>query len=232
MKLKLFIINVLLSILCIQVLASCSLLIKKENNQKKNPIEEYMPVRSKKKFKYLVIMEKREIERVFQWKEGDEVDGLKTYSFTDGKGYTKSYAFTGDALLLKGISFRNSLEPDYYKGQNPCLKMPLEIGTNWEINAVIKAGETRIHQTGRAEIVGIEEIEVKAGKFQAINVKYNIISEYKVKKTGEKSKIPAEYNVWYGKGAGLVKQRGTARIEKENRSIIINQELIEIKNGD
>ena len=76
----------------------------------------------------------------------------------------------------------------------------------------------------------MEPCEVEAGTFDTVKVLFNVTSEYEVKNTGEKSVVTAQFTVWYGKGVGLLRQLGTALIEKEDRVINLSQELIKFEN--
>jgi len=222
------------AILFVCIVLSCSLISKKlgqKKNQKEqiNQLAEFLPVRPNVRYAYRVRFGERSLVRVLQWQGTAVHNGKTVHFFTDGKGFTKAYEFTEDAVLLRGISLENQITPYYYEGHNPCLKMPLVAGNKWSIDAVMKTPITKIHQTGMARILRLERCRVEAGEFDTVKVLFNVTSKYSVPQTGEESFIIAQYILWYGKGVGLLRQEGTALIEKENRTIELKQELIKFE---
>lgn len=205
---------------------SCSRIPQTEFSMETNPLVEYFPVNPQAVYVYKVDLDEQSHERTLKWQKAGEKEGPYTYIFTDGKGFTKVYEFSADSITLRGISLLEEESPQLYRGTNPCLKLPLNVGNQWEIDALLKTPTTIIHQTGWGRIVRIEQIETKAGTFDAIKVLFNVTSEYQVKNTDEESIVIAQFAVWYGKGAGLILQEGTAFIEKESRVVKLNQELV------
>jgi len=210
------------------ILSSCSLYSGEPFEVKESPLYEYFPMPGETTYTYRVIMDEKPIERELKWEGTDEPGGQTVHFFTDGKNFTKAYELTEDAVLLRGISLLNQGKVTYYKGDNPCLKLPLEPGAAWSVNAALETETTLIRQTGTAEIVKMGKHEVGAGTFDSIKVFFNVSSEYQVLRTGEKSVVTAQFFVWYGKGVGLIRQLGTALVEKENRVIQLKQELVQI----
>ena len=210
------------------VASSCSVFspAKKGDLESDNPLIEYFPVDPGRRYTYRVHLDEQVIERVLEWKGKEKVKGETVYLFTDGKGFTKAYAITADAVLLKGITLEDHLKPTYYEGENPCLKLPLEVGNQWRIDTLMDTESTSIHQRGWARIVKKGRFGTEAGIFDTIKALFNITSEYKIKSTGDKSVITAQFTVWYGKGVGLLRQYGTALSVKENQVINLHQELI------
>jgi len=199
---------------------------QKNPKGKISPLAQYLSVRPNARYTYRVKFGGRTIKRILQWSGTATHNGKTVYFLTDGKGFTKAYEFTDDAVFLRGMSIENQLTPYYYKGHNPCLKMPLIAGNKWSIDAVMHTPTTNIHQTGTARILRLGKCKVEAGEFYAVKVLFVITTEYNVPQTGENSFITAQYIVWYGKGVGLLRQEGTALIAKENHTIELNQELV------
>lgn len=210
------------------VASSCSIFSSAEKGglAAENPLAEFFPVQGGFRYTYRVHLDEEVIERVLEWKSRDKVKGATVYFFTDGKGFTKAYEITPEAVYLKGITLENQLKPNYYKGENPCLKMPLEVGNHWRVDARMDTKSATIQQEGWGRIVKIDQLRTEAGSFESIKVLFNITSEHQIKKTGEKAIITAQFTVWYGKGVGLLRQYGTALSVKENQVINLHQELI------
>ena len=213
------------------LLCSCALIHRRKPAGPELSVNEYFPHNAGAKYTYRIIIDKQSTERTFQWKGADEVNGKKVYIFTDGRGYTKGYELTPDAVHLRGISLENQTKPSWYRGDNVSLKSPIAVGNEWTINASVETDRTKIHQSGRGKIVRLEKCDVAAGSFDAVKVLYNITSEYFVKETGEKSAVLAQYIIWYGKGVGPLKQIGTSLVEKEDHIVYLEQELIKYEKG-
>jgi len=218
-------------IAAIFLLCSCALIHRRNPAESELSVSEYFPHDAGAKYTYRIIIDKQSMERTFQWKGAEEVNGKKVYIFTDGRGYTKGYELTSDAVHLRGISLENQMNPSWYVGDNACLKSPIIVGNEWTINANVETDRTKIRQSGRGEIIQLEKCNVPAGSFDAVKVLYNITSEYLVKKTGEKSVVLAQYVIWYGKGVGMLKQIGTSLVEKEDRIVYLEQELLKYEKG-
>jgi len=208
-------------------LCSCSLFRSHpQESLEQSPLREFFPIQPEALYTYQVNMDNQNVERLLKWEGTENKGGSTVYFFTDGKGFTKAYEFTPEAVLLKGISLMDESQPLYYKGENPCLKLPLSIGNEWTIDATVKTQTTTIHQTGWARIVRREKCEVKAGIFDSVKVLFNVTSDYHVASTDEKSLVTSQFALWYGKDVGLLKQQGSAFLEKENRVLNLYQELI------
>ncbi|MBN1900447.1 hypothetical protein JW926_03875 [Candidatus Sumerlaeota bacterium] len=194
-----------------------------------SPLMEYFPVNPQVSYVYKVDLEDQSHERTLKWRPAGEKRESPIYALTDGKDFTKVYEFSADSVTLRGITLFEEVTPQLYQGVNPCLRLPLKVGNKWEIDALLKTPATVIHQTGWGRIVRNEKIEVQAGTFDAIKVLFNVTSEYRVKNTDEKSYVTAQFAIWYGKGVGMALQKGAAFIEKESRTVTLNQELIQCK---
>jgi hypothetical protein len=214
------------------LISSCSRISQTEFSMESSPLVEYFPVNPQDTYVYQVDLDDQSHERTLKWQKAGEKEGPNTYIFTDGKDFTKVYEFGADSITLRGISLLEEENPQLYQGTNPCLKLPLNVGNQWEIDATLKTSTTVIHQTGWGRIVRIEKIAVKAGTFDAIKVLFNVTSEYQVKNTDERSIVIAQFAVWYGKGVGTALQGGTAFIEKESRAVKLNQELVKYETGE
>jgi hypothetical protein len=206
---------------------SCSRISKEEFSMETSPLAEYFPVNLKAAYVYQVDLEDQSHERTLKWRKAGEKEGPNTYIFSDGKDFMKVYEFGVDSVTLRGISLLEEESPQWYQGTNPSLKLPLKEGNQWDIDAVLKTSTTVIHQTGWGRIVRLEKIEVKGGTFDAVKVLFNVTSEYQVKNTDERSLVIAQFAIWYGKGVGMILQKGSAFIEKESRTVNLNQELVE-----
>lgn len=212
--------------LTLGLLCSCSLLIVRPFNPNDSAISRYFPFNRNARLTYRIALDDKVVERTFQWKGADEAFGKKVHVLTDSKGAIKAYQWTPQEVHLRGISVQNQMNLTYYKGDNACLAAPIFEGREWRIRAAMETETTKIRQTGTARIVKLDKCQVEAGEYDAVKVLYDITAEYQVKKTGEKSAVLAQYVIWYGEGIGPIKQMGTSFIEKENRVIRLEQELI------
>jgi len=211
------------------MLCSCSLFVVRPFNPNDSAVSRYFPHNRNARFTYRITLDDKVTERVFQWKGADEAFGKKVHILTDSKGAIKAYQWTPREVHLRGISIQNQMKPTYYKGDNACLAAPLIEGHGWRIRAFMETETTKIRQTGMARVEKVGKCRVEAGEFDAVKIFYDITAEYQVKKTGEKSSVLAQYSIWYGEGIGALKQTGTSFIEKENRVIHLEQELIKFE---
>lgn len=218
----------------VMILSSCTIISKRPASIPDQSLRQYFPTKPGKEYQYKVTLGDQTITRKMTWSTSENPDERNLHYFSDGKGYTKVYSINSDSVELEGISVLNHGEPSFYKGSNPCLVTPLKVGNSWKIDAVLKTAGTRIHQTGYARIIGIETLEVEAGVFKSLKILFDVKSRYKVPETGEDSIIPAQYMVWYGENAGLIRQSGTAMVTGENKSVPLELELVKISeiNGE
>jgi len=141
---------IVFSLVCLMALnvCSCSLLKKPKTVEAPGELEEYFPVNPKTKYTYRVELDNHSVNRILQWQKNPDEKDPNLYFLTDGKDFTKAYEITRDAVLLKGLSLIEDKEPQFYKGANPCLKIPVTVGNQWLIDAILKTETTIIRQTG------------------------------------------------------------------------------------
>ena len=86
-------------------MCSCSLFRSEPPESVENsPLWEYFPIQPDALYTYQVNMDNQNVERALKWQGAENKGGAAVYFFTDGKGFTKAYEFTPEAVLLKGIS--------------------------------------------------------------------------------------------------------------------------------
>ncbi len=211
------------------LLCGCRTIHKKPASISPEVFHEYFPVDEKSIWTYRIHMDDQTIERVMRWEGEDKTNKHWVRFLTDDKGYRKAYEITPESVTLRGISVLNEPEILYYKGENPCLRSPLVVGSTWDIDATLSTPGTLIAQKGFARVLEIGTCGVEAGEFPAVKILFNITSDYHIRETGKQSTVSAQYVVWYGRGAGLLKQYGTALIAEKPNFTRIDLELVSLK---
>lgn len=131
--------------------------------------------------------------------KGEEINGKETFQLVQtvenqvtlrqwlawGKSETGS-----DLLLLYAVE--SSGEKAVFDDPRPLLQLPLEEGNSWQFIAESETGGS----TTSFEVIGMEELSLPAGTFNAVKVK-------SIQEIGEFSLIT---NQWFSPGIGLVKQ--------------------------